>query len=61
MTSDVSLIFSYLVLLDIRYLILEINFNIRFSRYRLNLFQDSVETARFELATPCLQGRCSPN
>ena len=36
MTSDVSLIFSYLVLLDIRYLILEINFNIRFSRYNRN-------------------------
>ena len=39
MTSDVSLIFSYLVLLDIRYLILEINFNIRFSRYStMNFF-----------------------
>ena len=38
MTSDVSLIFSYLVYLDIRYLILEINFNIRFSRYGFESF-----------------------
>ena len=24
-------------------------------------YLDSVETERFELSTPCLQGRCSPN
>ena len=27
----------------------------------VNLFQGSMETKRFELSTPCLQGRCSPN
>ena len=36
----------------------------KFSRYiidlALNCFR-SVETERFELLTPCLQGRCSPN
>ena len=25
------------------------------------LFREMVETRRFELLTPCLQGRCSPN
>ena len=24
-------------------------------------YLDSMETERFELSTPCLQGRCSPN
>ena len=71
-------------------LILEIIFNVQFSRYHITCFAsycekslcdsrcfhrnallssfeskqfylDSVETERFELSTPCLQGRCSPN
>ena len=65
----------------LRYLILEIIFNVQFSRYnrkceafplRVLLTQNPVwivssftfnpvETERFELSTPCLQGRCSPN
>ena len=36
-------------------------FSIRFSRYVLHLYGVQMETKRFELSTPCLQGRCSPN
>ena len=47
------------------------SFSMQFSRYRslpdipsaklLPAFTPAMETERFELLTPCLQGRCSPN
>ena len=53
--KNVELYFSRLTLF---------HFFIQFSRYRFIFWKGfvlSVEIARFELATPCLQGRCSPN
>ena len=49
--------------------ILDIVFNMWFSRYVLDFLMNPVlnssgnqmEMERFELLTPCLQGRCSPN
>ena len=37
------------------------HFSIRFSRYKCGYLCIRMEMERFELLTPCLQGRCSPN
>ena len=45
-------------------LIIIISFCMKFSRYILFcklLLSELMEMERFELLTPCLQGRCSPN
>ena len=51
--------------LRLRYISLSKNiffvFCMRFSRYMLQRVFFAMETERFELLTPCLQGRCSPN
>ena len=38
-------------------------FDVQFSRCRLDflVYKNQMEMKRFELSTPCLQGRCSPN
>ena len=50
-----SLHFSMKICLDIYF------FNVQFSRFNYTGISSRVEITRFELVTPCLQGRCSPN
>ena len=52
--------FSVWCLVNNRYSIIYHLFCVKFSRYIL-LISQQMEMERFELLTPCLQGRCSPN
>ena len=50
--------------LSLLYMLAEFYFIIQFSRcnpLQITISEKMVEIMRFELMTPCLQGRCSPN
>ena len=63
LTSNVvAILHFFFVCCSMCFFYLTLSFHVQFSRCLCQLpLEPTVEIARFELATPCLQGRCSPN